>query len=66
MNNGRGRVQLCELPSLRPVLWLDVASEFPVAFSANDALLTRRSGGQYCVWDLGSVRRKLTAMGLGW
>jgi hypothetical protein len=66
LNNGRGRVQICELPSLRPLLWLDAASEFPVAFSGDDMLLTRRSGGRFCVWDLALIRRELTAKGLGW
>ncbi len=66
LNNGRGRVQICELPSLRPVLWLDAASEFPVAFSVNDMLLTRRTGGRFCVWDLRRIREQLAPIGLGW
>jgi WD40 repeat protein len=61
------RILLCDLPTLRPWLTLDAASEAPVAFSPDASLLlTRRSGGQFALWDLRKVREKLTSLGLGW
>jgi WD40 repeat protein len=63
----RGRFRFVELPTLRPFLTLDAAGEFPLCFSPDDAfLLTRRSGGQFGLWDLRRIREELTPLGLGW
>jgi hypothetical protein len=46
--DARGPLQLCELPTFRPFLALDAASESPVCFSPDSTfLLTRRSAGQF-------------------
>jgi WD40 repeat protein len=63
----RRQLQFCELPSLRPFLELDAASESPVCVSPDGALLlTRRPHGQFALWDLRRVREALTPLGLGW
>ena len=67
LQQGLQHILLCELPTFRPILTLDAGPEAPVCFSPdNTLLLTRRSGGQFCLWDLGLMRRELTAIGLGW
>jgi hypothetical protein len=63
----RGQIQLCELPTFRPLLTLDAATEWLECSSPDGALLlTRRSGGQFCLWDLRRIREELTPLGLGW
>jgi hypothetical protein len=38
-----------------------------VCFSSDSTLLlTRRSGGQFALWDLARIRHELTPLGLGW
>ncbi len=65
-DKGHGSVQLSELPTLRPILTLSSAVQ-ALAFSADDSLLlTRRTGGQLCLWDLRGIREELTPLGLGW
>ena len=63
----RRRIQFCELPTLRPFLTLDTAGGFPLCFSEDGALLlTRRSGGEFGLWNLRCIREELTPLGLGW
>jgi hypothetical protein len=64
---GLQQILLCELPAFRPIFTLDAPSEAPISFSPdNRLLLTRRSNGQFCLWDLSLMRQELTAIGLGW
>ena len=63
----RNRIQLCDLPTLRPFLNLDTAGEVPLAFSPDDALLlTRRPHGDFGFWNLRRMREELASLGLGW
>jgi serine/threonine protein kinase/WD40 repeat protein len=67
VQQGLQHILLCELPTFLPILTLDTGPEAPVCFSPdNTLLLTRRGSGQFSLWDLGLMRRELTAMGLGW
>ena len=66
-HGGAGRLHLFDLPTFRPFLMLDAALESPVCFSPDGALLlTRRSGGQFGLWDLRRIREVLAPLGLGW
>jgi len=65
-DKGHSLVQLSELPSLRPVLTLNDATGVLALSADGSLLLTRRSGGQVCIWDLGGIREELKALGLGW
>ena len=61
------QLQFCELPTFRPYLALDTGPESPVCWSPDGRLLvSRRSSGPLCVWDLERVRRELAAIELGW
>ena len=63
----RKRIDFCELPTLRPLLTLTTAGGFPLCFSEDGArLLTRRSGGEFGLWNLRLIREELTPLGLGW
>jgi WD40 repeat protein len=65
-DKGSNVVQLSELPTLRPILTLSDTVE-ALAFSPDDSLLlTRRLGGQVCIWDLRGIRKELEPLGLGW
>jgi eukaryotic-like serine/threonine-protein kinase len=60
-------IQLCEIPTLQPILTLEADRELPISFSPDDALLlTRRSNGQFWLWDLRRIRQELGPLGLGW
>jgi serine/threonine protein kinase/WD40 repeat protein len=60
-------LQLFELPKLSPLLTLSVAAESPLCFSPDsNLLLTRRSAGQFALWDVSRLRQELTPLGLGW
>lgn len=61
------QLQFCELPAFQPYLALDTGPESPVCWSPDGTLLvSRRSSGPLCLWDLERVRRELAAIGLGW
>jgi hypothetical protein len=46
---------------------VEADSEWPMRFSPDKSfLLTRRSTGQFCIWNLRLIREELTALGLGW
>ncbi len=67
LQQGKSRIQLTQVPALRPILTLDTASESPMCFDPAAArLLTRRSDGRFCIWDLRLVRQQLAALGVDW
>ena len=66
LQQGTREIALCELPAFRPILTLDTDLESPICFSQNHLLLTRRTTGQLSLWDLGLIRERLAALGLGW
>ncbi len=66
-HQGIQRILISELPQFRPVVTLDTGMERPVCFSPDNALLlTHRSDGQFCVWNLRLMREELATMGLQW